>query len=408
MKLAYGKTFVEFEDSRFKILGTSSNSVSLSDADLNRIFDEKPVEDIVNSGETVLFVVPDATRQCASGQIVNLLVRRLIANGTMPFDMRIIFATGIHRKVTDEEKSEILSPFIFQRIKILDHNPRDISQIVKLGETKRGTPIELNRALLEHNHIITIGGINWHYFAGFGGGRKLICPGLASNRTINETHKLAFDFDSKTRHEGVGIGLLAGNQVHEEFVEIVEKINPSYSVNVLTNEEGSISRVFCGEWKTSFAEACEKFATENSSEILEKRDVVIVSSGGFPHDINLIQAHKALENAASACADGGTIIWLAECADGIGRNDFLKWFEAENSEKLAEMLVDKYQVNGQTAWSLMKKLEKFNVVLISNLPESETRQMRISASNNIENALAAINFQSGYILPFGSKIRIIS
>jgi lactate racemase len=408
MKLAYGKTFVDFEDSRFEVLGTSSNSVSLSDADLNRIFDEKPIEDIVNSGETVLFVVPDATRQCASGQIVNLLVRRLIANGTMPFDMRIIFATGIHRQVTDEEKADLLSPFIFQRIKILDHNPRDISQIIKLGETKRGISIELNRALLEHNHIITIGGINWHYFAGFGGGRKLICPGLASNRTINETHKLAFDFDTKTRREAVGIGLLAGNAVHEEFEEIVEKINPSYSVNVLTNEEGGISRVFCGDWKTSFAAACEKFAIENSCEILEKRDVVIVSSGGFPYDINLIQAHKALENAASACADGGTIIWLAECSDGIGRNDFLKWFNAENSDKLAEMLAEKYQVNGQTAWSLMKKLEKFNVVLISNLPENETRQMRISASHNIESVLAAIDFQSGYVLPLGAKIRVTS
>ncbi len=408
MNLAYGKSFIDFEDSRFETLGDFASTKSLSDAELNSIFDDSPIEDIVDSGESVLFVVPDSTRQCASGQIINLLVRRLIANGIMPFDMRIIFATGIHRKVTDEEKSEILSPFIFQRIKILDHNPRDISQIVKLGETKRGTSIELNKALLEHDHIVIIGAINWHYFAGFGGGRKLICPGLASNKTVNETHKLAFDFETKSRREGVGTGLLIGNAVHEEFTEIVEKINPSYSVNVFTNEDGGISEIFCGDWKTSFEEACTMFALRNSFQITEKKEVVVVSCGGFPADINLIQAHKALENASLACLDSGTIILLAECSEGLGRNDFLKWFEAENSNKLAEMLVEKYQVNGQTAWSLMKKLEKFNVVLISDLLETETRQMRISASNNIEKTLAGIDFQEGYVLPFGSKIRVIS
>ncbi len=406
MNLAYGKTFIDFEGSRFEILGDFTSSKSLSDAELNNIFDEKPIEDIVNSGESVLFVVPDATRQCASGQIVNLLVRRLIANGIMPFDMRIIFATGIHRKVTDEEKAELLSPFIFQRIKILNHNPRDISQLVKLGETKRGTSIELNKALLEHDHIVTIGAINWHYFAGFGGGRKLICPGLASNRTINETHKLAFDFDIKSRREGVGTGLLAGNAVHEEFTKIVEKINPSYSVNVFSNEDGGVSEIFCGNWKTSFEEACAKFKLRNSVQIIEKKQVVVVSCGGFPADINLIQAHKALENASLACLDSGTIILLAECSEGLGRHDFLKWFEAANSNKLAEMLVQKYQVNGQTAWSLMKKLEKFNVVLISNLPENETRQMKISTSKSLNETVNKIEFVSGYILPFGAKIQV--
>ena len=100
--------------------------------------DSKPLEEIINTGETVLIVVPDATRQTASGQIVNLLVRRLIANGTMPFEISIIFATGIHRKVTEDEKRELLTPFIFQRIKTLDHNARDLMQIAGLGfETVR-------------------------------------------------------------------------------------------------------------------------------------------------------------------------------------------------------------------------------------------------------------------------------
>ena len=104
----------------------------LTDVEIGERFDNpidsKPLEEIIKPDESVLFVVPDATRQTACGQIVNLFVRRLIANGTMPFDIRIIFATGIHRKVTEEEKREILTPFIAQRIKMLDHNARDLMQ----------------------------------------------------------------------------------------------------------------------------------------------------------------------------------------------------------------------------------------------------------------------------------------
>jgi lactate racemase len=339
--LAYGKQHItfNFDEKLFDVLGKNNPEIALSDVEIGKAFDNpfdsKTLEEIINQGETVLIVVPDATRASASGQIVNLLVRRLIANGTMPFDIRIIFAAGIHRQPTEAEKKELLTPFIFQRIKHLEHNPRDLVQLVKLGFTKRGTPIELNRALLEHDHVITIGSINWHYFAGFGGGRKLICPGLASSRTINETHKLAFDFDKKNRREGVGIGMLGGNAVHEEFIEIVSKINPSFSINSITNDNNEATKIFCGNWKTSHEAACEFYSDNFSIQVPEKRELVIVGCGGFPHDLNIIQAHKALENASNICEENGTIIWLAECSEGLGKSDFLKWFESETGENLA-------------------------------------------------------------------------
>jgi lactate racemase len=409
INLAYGKQHFayNFDKKLFEILGENKIENALSDAEIGDAFDHpidsKPLDEIVNQGETVLIVVPDATRTSACGQIVNLLVRRLIANGTMPFDIRIIFATGIHRQPTEAEKKELLTPFIHQRIKHLEHNPRDLVQLVKLGETKRGTPIELNRALLEHDHIITIGSINWHYFAGFGGGRKLICPGLASSRTINETHKLAFDFDTKNRREGVGTGLLQGNAVHEEFIEIVEKINPSFSINTITNDNNEATKIFCGNWKTSHEAACDFYADNYALEVAEKREVVVVSCGGFPHDLNVVQAHKALENASNICEENGTIIWLAECSDGLGKNDFLKWFEFETSENLAEKLAESYQVNGQTAWTLLKKAEKFNVILVSNLPEDEARKMKLKTARNLDEAIAKVKNKTGYVLPFGAK-----
>ncbi len=415
INLGYGKSSIkfDFDGENFSVLGEVENQPALSDVEigkkLDNPIDSKLLEEIIKQDETVLIVVPDATRKSASGQIVNLLVRRLIANGTMPFEISIIFATGIHRPVTEEEKQEILTPFIAQRVKTLNHNARDLMQFVRLGETTDGIPVELNRALTEHDHTIIIGAINFHYFAGFTGGRKLICPGLASSRTISETHKLAFDCETKTRREGVDTGILDGNAVHEAFMEAVNKLPPSFSINTIVNDTGEAIDLFSGGWISAHRTACEFYASQHTLEIAENRDFVIVSCGGFPFDLNMIQAHKALNTAARACTDGGTIILLAECTDGLGRHDFINWFEVEDSVKLAEKLCESYQVNGQTAWNLLRIAERFNVQIITSLSENETSRMRLHKINSLENAVAEIDKNvKGYILPFGAKFLVKS
>jgi nickel-dependent lactate racemase len=410
IQLRYGNSSIPFEydENLFSVLGHEQSETVLTDADigekLDQPFDSPVLEEIVNPGESVLIVVPDATRSVGSGQIVNLLVRRLIANGTMPFDIRIIFAVGIHRPVTEAEKQTILTTFILQRIKTLEHNARGLADIIKLGETRTGIPIELNRALKEHDHVILVGGITFHYFAGFTGGRKLVCPGLGSSRTISETHKLAFDFEQKTRRAGVGLAQLEGNPVHEAFLEVVEAVNLSFCLNTITNDKGQIVDLTCGHWQTSHQKACEEYAAKYTVKITEKRDLVIVGSGGAPYDINLIQAHKALEMASRACADGGTIVFLAECADGLGRKDFTDWFAAKSSADLAEKLCESYQVNGQTAWSLLKKAERFEIKIVTALNESETSKMRLDKINSLSEV--GLGKSRGYILPFGSKFLI--
>lgn len=413
INLKYGHSEIpfEFDENRFEILGITESQKPLSDVEigekLETPIDSKTIEEIVQPNETVLIVVPDATQKIACGQVVNLLVRRLIAGGTMPFEINIIFATGIHRRVTEEEKKEILTPFIAQRIKTFDHNARDLVQFIRLGESSGGIPVELNRKLSEYDHTIIIGGINFHYFAGFTGGRKLICPGLGSSRTISGTHKLAFDCENLDRRDGVKTGKLSGNPVHEAFMEVARKMPPSFAVNTFVNENGELLDLICGDWQTSHEKACDIYAKKHTIKIKEKRDVAIVSGGGFPHDLNMIQAHKALDAASNACTQGGTIFFLAECKNGLGRNDFLNWFEAENSRELAENLCKKYQVNGQTAWSLLKKAEKFNIKIVTDLRKEICGKMCLDKIDNIENIFSGINpSQKGYILPFGAKFKI--
>jgi nickel-dependent lactate racemase len=160
--------------------------------------------------------------------------------------------------------------------------------------------------------------------------------------------------------------------------------------------------LFCGDWRSSHRSACDSFAARNTVEITEKRDLVIASCGGYPHDINMIQAHKTLDAASRACTDGGTIILISECRDGLGRPDFLKWFEADNSTDLANRLCEKYQVNGQTGWSLLKKAERFRIEMITNLDPQELAPMRITKMDSLPVTAAG----SGYILPDGAKVSV--
>jgi nickel-dependent lactate racemase len=401
---------IEYDPSRATVLAEPNGARALSDVQIGERLDDPigtpRLDDIVAPGERVLLVVPDATRQAAAGQIVNLLVRRLIANGTAPHEISIIFAIGIHRKVTDEEKAAILTPFIAQRIKMIDHDARDLMQVVRVGETSGGIPVELNRALTEHDHVVLVGGVAFHYFAGFTGGRKLICPGLASSRTVTGTHKLAFDCENRSRRDGVGTGLLDGNPVHEAFVEAASMIKASFAINTIVNDAGEAVDLYCGDWIKSHRVACDAFGRDHTIEIEGKRDLVIASCGGWPYDINMIQAHKALEAASHACRDGGTIVLLADCADGLGRRDFIDWFSTADSAALAERLCEKYQVNGQTAWSLLRKAERFNVRIVTSIDDQLCVQMRMRRIEQTD-VDGQIRRGEGYLIPHGAKIRIV-
>ncbi|HVF44092.1 MAG TPA: nickel-dependent lactate racemase [Pyrinomonadaceae bacterium] len=412
LELGYGRgtLALELEGGRFRVLESEgADERPLTDAEvgaaIDNPLDSQPLEDILSPGESVLIVVSDATRATGSAQVVNLLVRRLIALGVAPYDLRIIFATGLHRAVTGEEKAELLSPFIVQRVRTLAHDASDESKHVSMGLTERGTPIELDRALFEHSHVILTGAVGFHYFAGFTGGRKSVCPGLASRRTIEATHLHALDFERGGRRAGVGTGLLDGNAVHEECERIAAEVAPSFLINTVTDARGRVVRVYAGDWRAAHRLACAEYANSHAVRIEGKRPLVVVSAGGEPHDLNLIQAHKALEMASHACEEGGDIVLVAECADGLGRADFAKWFDAEDSRALEARLRESYEVNGQTAWSLMTKAERFRVQLVSALADEDVRHMRVTPARSIDEALARVRGDAeGYVMPRGAAL----
>ena len=411
MQLGYGRGFVEFgvDEDRFSVLTAQASSASpLSDFEVGAAFDapiaSPSLDEIAGADDSVLIVVSDATRATASAQVVNLLVRRLVQTGVSPARMAVIFATGIHRPVSEKERVELLTPFIVQRLRILQHDAYDRAKLTTLGETANGIRVEVNSALKEFSRVIVIGGVTFHYFAGFTGGRKSICPGLASAETIKATHMLALDFERGGRRAGVAAGRLDGNAVHEECERVAALVAPAFGINTIVNEAKRPVKMFCGDWRLSHRAACEYYLEQFSVTIPSKRDVVVVSCGGFPHDINLIQAHKALDTAALACNEGGTIILLAECSDGLGRPDFLKWFDEKDSRALEARLVNEYEVNGQTAWALLTKAERYRVCLVSELPHDQVVKMRMVPVRTIAEAFEQAGDGEGFILPRGAAV----
>jgi nickel-dependent lactate racemase len=411
IQLRYGDASFNFEydPNRFEVLNGDGPVRALADLEIGTAFDS-PIggphfDEAIDKDDSVLIVVSDATRATASAQIVNLFVRRLIQAGVSPVNLAIIFATGIHRPVTQAEKADLITPFILQRVRTIDHDAYDQRNLVQLGVTSRGTPVTVNKALQEFPRIVVVGGINFHYFAGFTGGRKSICPGLAAAETIEATHLLALDFKQGGRRAGVGPGLLAGNAVNEECEEIAAYVAPTFGINAIVGDDKTAVAVFCGDWRQAHHAACEQYLKNRSRLISGKRDLVIVSCGGSPHDINLIQAHKAIEMASYACNEGGSIILLAQCRDGLGRANFLQWFDSQDSRSLENRLRDHYEVNGQTAWSLLEKTERFNIHLISDLAEQDVHHMRMHPSPNLFGALQEIGpYKSGYVMPRGAAI----
>ena len=241
IELGYGEQSIKLPfDDRLTVLSIDSeNEKPLTDIEIGNSLDSPiaspPLDDLVNPDDSVLLVVSDATRPTGSAQIVNLIVRRLIQSGVPASNIAIIFATGIHRPVTPDEKVELLTAFIAQRVRTLSHDAYDPDSLVSLGVTEGGIPVEVNKALTEFSKTILLGGINFHYFAGFTGGRKSICPGLASAETIERTHMLALDFERGGRKAGVGISLLDGNPVHEECERVAQFVRPAFGINTVVD-----------------------------------------------------------------------------------------------------------------------------------------------------------------------------
>lgn len=346
-----------------------------------------PLAEIVAPGEHIVIITSDITRYTGSEIYLPLLIAELNRCGIPDENIEIIIALGIHRKQSAEEHRKILGA-LYGRITVHDHECDDPEQLVDLGQTSSGLPIQINQRVVAADRVIVTGTIGLHYFAGYGGGRKSLVPGVASRTTCMATHFAIFNPPEQGgRNAKACTANLDGNPVHEAILEAAKMIKPDFLLNTVLTTDKQIARTFCGDLEQAHLAGCELAQTLYTAPLEQAVDLAIVSCGGHPKDINFIQAHKALEYGVQAVHPGGTVILLAACPDGFGNATFFDWFNYEDLDVFEKALRSRYEINGQTAWSTLSKARTWRVIMISEFNREQTEKMGMEKADNLDEAL---------------------
>jgi len=327
-------------------------------------------------------VISDKTRLCDYPLYLPWLIEVLESEGASPENITFYIAYGTHPRQKEEESISSYGE-TFHRYRFIHHDCHEQATFRNLGTTSRGTSIKVRKDILNSSLIITFGAISHHYFAGFGGGRKLLFPGLAEIKAISHTHSLFLNFHNKKLEEGCQPGKLDGNPVAEDLKEIDDFLPERISIHGILNSKGKVCQLLFGKKYDDFESACRIHDSYFRSKSNGQFDMVIASSGGYPKDINFIQAHKSVHHSAAFVKDGGILIILAECSDGIGTDTFLPLFRENNWNQMFDLLSVKYEGNGGTALAMKAKSNRIGIYMMTELNE-ETCNLMGAKKTDIE------------------------
>lgn len=357
------------------------------------------LKDIVKKGEKVAIITSDITRPMPSKTVLPLVLKELNEAGIEDKDIKVIFALGSHRKHSDDEKKYLVGDNVYERVECLD---LDVKDCVNLGTTSCGTPVNIFRPVVEADRRICLGNIEYHYFAGYSGGAKAIMPGVATRETIQTNHSMMVKDEAKA-------GEINNNLLRNDIDEVAKFISIDFIVNVVLDEKKTIIKAVAGDYIKAHREGC-RFLDELYKITLEKpADIVIVSVGGYPKDINLYQAQKGLDNAKHAVKDGGIIILVASCKEGLGESVFERWMTASSSpDEMIARIQKKFELGGHKAAAIAMVLKRARVFLVSDLEDEFVRSMNFEPykdlNNAVENALLIKGKDAGIIvMPYGGS-----
>lgn len=318
---------------------------------------------------TVGISISDKTRLCQFPIFLPLITDVFLELGLKREDITFFIAYGTHPPQSEEECLNAYGE-IYRKYRFVHHNARDEENLKYLGSTSRGTAVKINKEILQKDLIVTFGAILHHYFAGFGGGRKLLFPGLAGYDAILHNHSLFLDFRSKQLDPGCQSGQLDGNPLALDLEEINALLPPKLEIHGILNSKKEVCEIHFGKNYEDFKDATRRYDHYFRTPDTGTFDLVVASAGGYPKDINYIQAHKSIHNAASYVKDGGTLIILAECRDGIGNKAFMDLFELGGSEGIFREMEKAYKNNAGTALASLEKAHRISVCFVTSLDES--------------------------------------
>ncbi|MFH1777274.1 MAG: nickel-dependent lactate racemase [Candidatus Omnitrophota bacterium] len=355
-------------------------------------------ERFFKNGQKVGILVSDITRLPTAKIYLPGILQRLNALGIPDRDISIIFTTGAHRRHTKKEQRFLVGDEIYQRIKVFDHDCHNKPALSLVGRTRYGNKIFINRRVLSVDRLIATGKIDFHYFAGYGGGRKSILPGICGFDTIRYNHQLCL------HNKGARAGEYLRNPVNQDMLAAVKFLKPVFMINVVLNQDKKICKFFAGDLIKAHRQGCKFIDKIYRPRANFKADLAIVSAGGRPLDINFVQVHKAIDNAKDVIKKGGVMIVLAECREGFGSRGIEKYFKMYTSENIESALRKRFTIPGHTVYAALVKTKKFRIIFVSKMSRKNTELMSMIYAKNIKQAFALaekylpVDFKT-YVIP---------
>jgi len=369
---------------------------------------------------SLVLVIPDGTRVGAWQEVLPDLIRAVDASLPKAARRTLLVAGGVHapHAVTELAAHLSRSGVVRESLEgwaVTQNGDNAFRDHVPVGTTPAGTAVALHPAYVEAGFRIILGEISWHYFAGFGGGRKLVFPGLAEPRGILANHRRAVvvrrpagdqghaALDAVSWQEACGPGLLEGNPVHEDLDAAVRLAPPHWVVTALDDSPADPDpaspalfppRVVQGPYPASFDEASACFEGRHRIAATVHPAALVVDAGGRPRDRSFLQAHKSLQHGARFVAPGGRLLVIAACEDGLG-SETLRRYAADpggfrpESEGTAEDGVDAGTLlHLQTLVALRRATAAVEIGLSSDLPAETVRALGMTPLPGWEEAWA--------------------
>lgn len=338
----------------------------------------KPLRDMDLRDKKIAIVTSDLTRPMPTYKVMPILLDTLYAAGATAENITLVFALGSHRKHTPEEMEKLAGQRAWQEITCVDSDPKDC---IHLGTTKTGTPVDITRVVAEADFRICLGNIEFHYFAGYSGGAKAIMPGVSTRDAIQANHAMM------VRDEACA-GNLDTNPIRQDIEEAGEICGIDYILNVVLSEHKKILKAVAGDKILAHREGCKFLDALYLKKLSQPADIVLVSQGGAPKDLNLYQTQKALDNARHAVRQGGIIILIGSCKEGLGERVFEEWMTTSPSPgAMIERIGHDFQLGGHKAAAIAMTLQKADIYLVSEMEPDFVNSLFLTPMPDVQTAL---------------------
>lgn len=352
------------------------------------LLEKKPVRPVI--------LVNDATRPTPYYLLLPPLLDVLVSAGIDLSTLRLVVAAGAHRPNSPRENLELYTEAVTRRCNVINHNAE--GELAGLGLLSNGEKLLVNPEVAGADFVIATGNINPHEIAGFSGGRKSVLPGVAGRGLIEKNHSLINDYR-------VDAGRWKDNPVHLLMVEAAKKVGVDFILNVVTDGEGNIAGTVAGDLEIAWEAGVEISKAVHVVPAGEKADVVIAGAGGYPRDMNVYQAVKAMRNAARTVRGGGTVVLLAQCHQGYGDETMTRWFKAAGRpQDILDRLKEGFVLGGHKAYAIAQVCAEKEVVLVSSLSPEDTRGLFMTYMPDPAAALEYVRAKHGpdykaYVMP---------